>query len=110
MPEGFTVSTDALHQASQSAGDFADQTRSIKDDASQAEVSDIAWGLVGQLVKGDYDDLLQQFTQHLDEVQEGLTAIKDKIGQSAQQYDEVDQRIGDDLQQIISDLKSGGGK
>lgn len=49
-------------------------TNTLQQAVAEAEVSDLAWGLLGKAtVYGSYAELLAAFQKHLDEIPEGLT-------------------------------------
>lgn len=109
MAEGFTASTGAIKQTGTELSGLAEQAKRIQTTASNAEVAEDAWGKIGtQFAKVAYDGLLEKFSQHLEEIREGIADAGSKLTETADDYDEMDQEQQDAIQQILSQLGTGG--
>ncbi|GAB2746360.1 hypothetical protein GCM10027174_20420 [Salinifilum aidingensis] len=105
---GFNAPTEAIDNTGQEIKGLEDKAGTIKDKSSEAEVADTAWGVVGLFVKSDYDDLLQQVDDHLDQIKQGIADIGDKLTETAKDYDEVDRAHQDAIQQVEDKFTMGG--
>ncbi|GAA2801770.1 WXG100 family type VII secretion target [Crossiella cryophila] len=75
---------------------------------SAAEVPDDAWGLIGQLVVGEYRSLLADFRDFLNRMAEGTGHAGERLGESAAAYREADESAQQTARQLKSRL--GGSK
>ncbi|MHA6801344.1 hypothetical protein [Bounagaea algeriensis] len=105
---GFNAPTEAIDKTGQEVKGLADTAGGIEQNSSRAEVSDSAWGMIGMFVKSDYDDLLQQFSEHLGEVKEGIEKAGDTFQEIAQDYDETDRSHQQSIQTIMDKINTGG--
>lgn len=101
---GFEVNAEAVMSCGKQIQDLKDKSRELKANCESAEVPDIAWGALGLVTYGYYQQMLSKLSGHLDEIGEGLTSAGEKITQCGESYQDSDRSAEKKLQSILNDL------
>ena len=109
MPDGgFNVSVPGVRDYSAALAKDKDLVAEVDGLVSQADVGDESWGIVGLFVHGKYTEMLGDLHSLLGDMSEGLQSGADKMTETADLY----QGIEDAIAQVFNDaceLFSQGG-
>lgn len=108
MADGFDVNPETMISCGKQISAMADQANDLKSQCESAEVPDIAWGALGAATTfSKYQELLEKFKQHLDEVGRGVSSVGDKIAECGTEYQKHDKEISDKLTEVLNQHMSG---
>ncbi|OLT42416.1 hypothetical protein BJF85_23060 [Saccharomonospora sp. CUA-673] len=82
----FQVEIEALENYGNNLQSFCEQATEFEDLTGRAAVPDDAWGLVGLMTKGKYDEALAELKNLLETMKEGLDTTSDKMELAARIY------------------------
>jgi hypothetical protein len=100
MPDGgFNVSVPGVRDYSATLADEKKTVSEIDGLVSQADVGNESWGIVGLRVHGEYTEMVGDLHSLLADMSEGLQAGADKMTETADLY----QSIEDAIAQIFND-------
>ncbi|MBE9374966.1 hypothetical protein IQ251_10995 [Saccharopolyspora sp. HNM0983] len=112
MGGGYRATADSLTGCGGKIESIGSDADSIKQKATEAEVPEISWGLLGlATVYGSYRELLDTFTEHMDQVCEGLSKAGTEIGDAGRDYQDTDRRAADAMSALLGNVDNiaGGG-
>jgi hypothetical protein len=107
MPDGFEVNADTVVSCGKQISEMGSKAEQLKSDCEGAQVPNIAWGLLGAATTfSSYQDLLEKFKSHLDQIGKGIASAGDKIGKCGEEYQQREKETTEKLQKIIGDLSA----
>lgn len=113
MSGGYRAAADSLTDCGDKIESMGSDADSIKQKATEAEVPEISWGLLGlATVYSSYRELLDKFNEHMDQICAGLSEAGSEIGETGRDYQDTDRRAADQMNMLLGDvdnITSGGG-
>lgn len=114
MGGGYRAAADSLTSCGKKIEAMGTEADSIKQKATEAEVPEISWGLLGlATVYGSYRELLDTFSEHMDQVCEGISKAGSEIGEAGRDYQDTDRRAADAMSVLlgnVDNIAGGGGR
>lgn len=106
MSAGFTVDVSALHSLAQDLHGVETHAARIARTAGNADVTDLAWGLIGQLTRSVFGEVLGRSQDGLGELQRRLNDAAQRLSQAADDYQRIGQDVELRLTAILEELDS----
>ncbi|GAA0504746.1 hypothetical protein GCM10011581_33670 [Saccharopolyspora subtropica] len=107
---GYHAPPDAIVRCGSNVDRMTDAAKQIKAKATEAQVPELSWGLLGLATTySSYRDLLDRFQQHLDEMAEGLTKAGADLTAAGKEYRETDESLADMLRRLFGSFTAGRG-
>lgn len=104
MTAGFTVDVSALHSLAQDLHGVETQAARIARTAGNADVTDLAWGLIGQLTRSVFGEVLGRSQDGLDELRQRLDHAAQRLSQAADAYQRIGQEVEVRMTAILAEL------
>lgn len=106
MPDGFNVSVPGVRTYSGALAKDKDLVAEVKGLVSQSDVGNESWGIVGIFVHGKYTEMLGDLNSLLDDMSEGLQSGSDKMTETADMYQSIEDNIAKVFNDVLSRLES----
>jgi len=111
---GFSVDVGALRKTAAAAAAKSGQVDALRQKTYDADVPDVAWGIVGlPQVFPVYQHLVSQLREHLTQMAEGYQAIGAKLTKAADMYAAMDDGVVaafEDFGEQLDEAGSGVGE
>lgn len=104
MTAGFTVDVSALRSLAQDLQGVETQAAQIARAAGNADVTDLAWGLIGQLTRSVFGEVLGRSQDGLGELQRLLDHASHRLAQAADAYQSIGQEVEVRMTAILEEL------
>jgi hypothetical protein len=110
MPDGgFNVSVPGVRDYSGALAKDKDLVSEVDGLVSQADVGNESWGIVGLFVHGKYTEMLGDLKTLLQDMSDGLQSGSDKMTETADLYQSIDDYIAKAFEDAAEQLGSAGG-
>ncbi|GGM51925.1 hypothetical protein GCM10012275_23570 [Longimycelium tulufanense] len=87
MPGDFRAKLDTIESCGRKVNDFEAKADAIKRKVTQAEVPDLAFGLIGQLAFVHiYHSMMSDFQEYLNKIGEGVKRAGEQLADTATEY------------------------
>lgn len=106
--EGFEVNVGGVRAYSGKLADDKALVAEIDGLVSQADVGNESWGIVGLFVHGKYTEMLGDLHSLLTEMSEGLQAGSDKMTETADTYQTIEDNIARVFDDAAAQLGTAG--
>lgn len=104
MTAGFTVDVSALRSLARDLHGVEAQAAQVARSAGNADVADLAWGLIGQLTRSVFGEVLGRSQDGLGELQRLLDHAAERLMQAADAYQQIGQEIEVRMTAILAEL------
>jgi arginine decarboxylase-like protein len=106
MPNGFEVSVNGVRDYSGALADDKALVSEIDGLVGQADVGNESWGIVGLFVHGKYTEMLGDLKSLLGDMSDGLQAGSDKMTETADVYQSVEDAIAKVFNDTLARLEA----
>lgn len=98
------VSPQEVGSVASRTGDTAGQAQTIQQKISSAQVPGNAWGLVGLVTVGAYNELLGALNDHMNKMSQGIQNLAGTIKTIADNYKENEDTVAEKFADIDKEL------
>ena len=104
--EGFEVDVAGVREYSGKLADDKNLVSEVEGLVGQADVGNESWGIVGLFVHGKYTEMLGDLRTLLGDMKEGLQSGSDKMTESADVYQSVEDAIAKVFNDTLNRLQT----
>lgn len=108
MPDGYHAPTAAILKCGTEIGGKAQEVSSIKEKVANAEVPNLAWGILGAATTySSYKDMLEKFKSHMEQISKAIGNAEQAFTETGKHYQETDKQVAGHLEKLKAQMDTG---